>query len=117
MGAILRNTVFHYNIKKKGQNIEHYNNGTTKQTTDTTTEEMPRYLDQIIFDDPLHNFPVYFIVVYIICILIYVLLSLLYYKLFHPWKIIMGKDNLLEPMQEDDSENDSQQDGRRIISR
>ena len=110
MGAILRNTMFHYNIKEMNHTIEHYNNGTTKQMVNETNEETQRYLNQIIFELPLHNFPVYFIVVYMVCIFIYVLLSVIYYRVFHPWKIIMGKDNSIDHVQEGESKDNAHQD-------
>ena len=97
MGAILRNTMFHYNIKKNyggnDDSNEHYINGTSQQTGNSTNQEMERYLNQIIFEQPLHNFPFHFVVVYILCIVIHVLFSVLYYTAFHPWKIIIWKKN------------------------
>lgn len=105
MGAILRNTVFHYNIKKKDSDndggIEHDN-----KTGNETNQGMQGFFNQIIFEQPLHNFPVYFVLMYIVCISIYVLLSILYYRVFHPWRIIMGKKNSI---QDEDSEDTPQQ--------
>ena len=113
MGGILRNTMFHYNIKANDDDnddtTEHSINNPGKQTGNETNQEMERHLNLVIFEQPLHNFPVYFLVVYIICMLIYVLLSLIYYRVFHPWKIIMGKNNYLEHIEEGDQKNVSQQ--------
>ena len=102
MGAILRNTVFHYNIKKKDSDndggIEH-----ASKTGNETNQEMQGFFNQIIFEQPLHNFPVYFVVMYIVCISIYVLLSIVYYRVFHPWRIIMGKKNSIQDGQSGDT--------------
>ena len=114
MGAILRNTMFHYNIKNNyGGNVnsnEHYINGTSQQTGNSTSQEMERYLNQIIFEQPLHKFPFHFVAVYIFCIAIHVLFSVLYYAAFHPWKIIMGKKNSNENMEKGEREDISDHD-------
>ena len=73
MGAILRITMFHYNIKKTHVN-------------DDNMIENQSYLDQILFQPPLHKFPVQFVGVYATCIAVYALLSVIYYHAFHPWK-------------------------------
>ena len=113
MGAILRNTMFHYNIKKNSGNnddtMEHDNNGVTKQTGNEANQETQGYLDQIVFEQPLHNFPVFYVVVYMVCILSYALLSGLYYGVFHPWKMIMDKKNSVEDTKEGERQDNSQQ--------
>ena len=116
MGAILRNTVFHYNIKMTRGNddniLEDHINDTIKLGENGKNQEMRMYRNQIMFDQPLHIFPFHFVAVYGICILIYLLLSVTYYRVFHPWKIIMWKKNSNEYIAEEvDSKSVSEHDG------
>ena len=104
MGAILRNTVFPYNIKKKyginDDNIQDYFNDTMKLSETGTNQEIQNYLNQLLFIHPLHNFPSQFVGWYIVCIVIYVLLSAIYYRAFHPWKNIILEKKTNEHKQE-----------------
>ena len=114
MGAILRNTMFHYNIKTTygitNDTIKDNTNGTMRLSGDERNQEMQRYVDKIMFEKPLHSFPVEFVVVYIICILIYILLSVIYYRAFHPWKIIISEKKASAHLQEAQLECVPQQD-------
>ena len=113
MGAILRITVFHYNIKKTYNNNdtinEDHTNDNMKLNGVERNQEKKSYLDQILFEQPLHNFPIQFVVGYIICIVFYVLLSAIYYRVFHPWKIIIC-EKYNEHIQKVESESNSKQD-------
>ena len=96
MGAILRNTMFHFNIKTSYDTYsdisEDHSNGTMKLNEVERNPIIPSYLNVIIFEQPLHDFPVKFVEFYIICTMFYVVFTAIYYRGFHPWKnIIWGK--------------------------
>ena len=110
MGAILRITVFQYNIKETYGDIDNHANNTAKSNEIETNEDIPSNLEYILFDQPLHNFPIYFIVGYIICIGMYVVFTAIYYRAFHPWRSIIWDKKYKEHVQEDEMENNSQQD-------
>ena len=92
MGAILRNTMFHFNINiHYGNNtdiIKGHINETMRPNTIERNPEIQAYLDKVVFEQPLHNFPVHLVVWYYIFIGVYVVLSVIYYCAFHPWKIL-----------------------------
>ena len=51
-------------------------------------QEIQAYLDNVAFEQPLHNFPVQLVLWYYIFIGLYVALSYIFYRAFHPWKIL-----------------------------
>ena len=116
MGAILRNTVFHSTIKTtygvKNDIIEDQTNDTIKSSVYERNQNILKHLDVLIY--PLHNFPIYFVGCYTICIVIYVLLSSIYYYVFHPWKIIISEKKANEHLQEVELECLPQQDMQEI---
>ena len=63
-------------------------------------EKFINNLNKILFEQPLKTFPSYFVVEYISCIVIYVALSAVYYRVFHPWKIIIWEKKSNELVQE-----------------
>ena len=113
MGAILRHTVFHYNIKKTygvDEDIMYnYTNNSMRPNGTENPPEKPSYLDQILFEAPLHNFPIHFIGLYIIFIVVFVLLSAIYYCFLHPWKNILSAKRSNKHIQEDKRKHNSQQ--------
>ena len=66
-----------------------HTNATMELNEDERKPVMPSYLDFIIFEQPLQDFPIKFVEFYIICTMFYVLFTTIYYRGFHPWKIII----------------------------
>jgi len=110
MGAILRITTFQYNIKETYEDIDNHTNNTAKSNGIETNEDIPSNLEYILFYQPLHNFPIYFVVGYIICIGMYVVFTAIYYRAFHPWKNIIWDTKYNEHIQESEMESNSHQD-------
>ena len=80
-----------------------------KSTGIERNEDITSNLEYILFYQPLHNFPIYFVVGYIICIGMYVVFTAIYYRAFHPWKIIIWETKYNEHIQEVEMENNLQQ--------
>ena len=108
--------MFHYNIKKKygdiNDIIDDYSNGTIQLRGNKTQEiqEIQSYINDILFQQPLRDFPGQFVVGYVISIVIYVLLALVYYIVLHPWKNIFLIKKSSEPTENVDREDLPQQD-------
>ena len=94
VGAILRFTMFPFNIKKDYQsNVEedtmppHHPNSTASSVkNESDGEGMKSSWESLLIDNQIHNFPFYFVVLCIISTIIFLILSLLYHKCFKPKK-------------------------------
>ena len=114
MGAILRHTMFPFNMKKTygvNDDITNYHSNDTMMSNGTEINQGEQsYLDEILFEEPLHGFPIQFVGGYIICIAIYILLSAIYYRAFHPWKVIIWEKMSNKRVQEFEMDRIEQQD-------
>ena len=94
VGAILRFTMFPFNIKKDYQsNVEkdampphHPNSTASSVTNENDSERMKSSWESLLIDNQIHNFPFYCVALYIISMIIFLTLSLLYHKCFNPKK-------------------------------
>ena len=95
MGAILRSTMFPFNIKINYVNnndiIKGYINETMIANMTERSPKIQAYLDKVVFEQPLHNFPFHLVLWYYFFIGLYVALSVIYYRFFHPWNILKCK--------------------------
>ena len=101
IGAVLRNTMFNFNIDedyriKEGERSEPYELdlhltiqtiNTTSSTINGTNLEFLDTLEKAFFEDPLHNFPVYYVLVYGVSIYLYTLMAFGYNRFFHHLKV------------------------------
>ena len=94
VGVILRNTLFHYNIKLGFEDNEEdyiddvFINKRNGYFPFHDTKTFTRYL----FKSPLQHYPVGIAFCYQICILFYIFGCIIYYRFFHPWRqIILAK--------------------------
>ena len=97
VGFILRKTMFHFNIR---ENYRTHISDVSEQSTNITTvlnssvnkgvQETLTPFEKLLFEDQLRSFPIYFVSLFIICNVICVFLSSLYYKAFHPWRNILN---------------------------
>ena len=72
-------------------------------------KERKKSWESLIIDNQIHNFPFYFVVLYIFGVIIFGTLSLLYNKFFHPRKNIFFED---EKQNRDDDSNTGSRENR-----
>lgn len=120
-GELLRLTMFNYNIDEKYLNkdvtIKSQINSTETRGTQGSTNlldgniEIQSHLETMFFIKSLREFPFCYVVVYMVCSIVYMLSMSLYYFFLHPWKIIIRgttTNELVEQPKENGNEQISQ---------